>query len=110
MILRQSPSLRSSSVSPADRQEIALRLESLLRQCEGTLILFGSRARGDPRPASDIDLAVRARHPVPAHLLATARQSLEDSRVPFNIDLLDYATLAPDMRRSIDREGIAWTD
>lgn len=105
-----SPPAPASWLSPLDRLEISRQLAALLRQCEGRLILFGSRARGNPRATSDIDLAVRGRRPIPAHLLATARQALEDSRVPFNVDLLDYATLAPDMQRVIDAEGVPWTD
>lgn len=100
----------SATLTGPDRTEIAQRLESLLQQCDGRLILFGSRARGNPHPASDIDLAVVAPRPIPGYLLATARQALEDSAVPFNVDLLDYAALSPAMRQSIDEEGIAWTD
>lgn len=93
-----------------DRREIARRLAPLLRACGGRLLLFGSRARGDARAASDIDLAISAAGPIPAHLLAAARESLEESVVPFRVDLLDYATLSPEMRRAIDREAVAWTD
>jgi len=93
-----------------DRAEVLRRLAPLLHACGGRLLLFGSRARGDARPASDIDLAVHATDPIPAHWLASARESLEDSAVPFRIDLLDYATLSSEMRQAIDKEAVAWTD
>lgn len=107
MASRQAP---ANSVPFHDRAEVLRRLAPLLHACGGRLLLFGSRARGDARPASDIDLAVRAAGPIPAHWLASARESLEDSLVPFKVDLLDYAALSPEMRQAIDREAVAWTD
>jgi predicted nucleotidyltransferase len=92
-----------------DKAEILHRLQPLLRHCGGRLVLFGSRARRDARAASDIDLAIRGETPVPPALLAEARQALEDSRVPFRVDLLDYAAASPELQRAIDREGIEWT-
>jgi len=100
----------SPDLPAQDKAEILFRLEPLLRRCGGKLVLFGSRARRDARAASDIDLAIRAKVRVPADLLAEARQALEDSSVPFRIDLLDYATASPELRRAIDRDGIEWTD
>jgi uncharacterized protein len=94
----------------ADRAIIGSLLQSLLRHSSAELILFGSRARGDARPTSDIDIALRAPHPIPPHLLAIARQLLDESIVPFNVDLLDYAALSPEMQQVIDREGIPWPE
>ncbi|WP_165904729.1 nucleotidyltransferase family protein [Sulfurisoma sediminicola] len=91
-----------------DQRSIASLLRPLLRQASAELILFGSGAGGDARLASDVDIAVRAAQPLPPDLLAAARQSLEDSNVPFNVDLLDYATLSDELKQAIDREGIAW--
>lgn len=98
----------TTMVSHADQRAIASLLDPLVRQSSAELILFGSRARGDARPTSDIDIALRAPQPIAPDLLAVARQSLEDSNVPFNIDLLDYAAASSEMKRAIDREGVAW--
>ena len=47
---------------------------------------------------------------MPAALLAEARQALDDSLVPFRVDLLDYATASAELRQAIDRDGIEWTE
>ena len=99
----------STGLPVRDKEEILARLQPLLRRCGGKLVLFGSRARHQARAASDIDLAIRASAPVPAALLAEARQALDDSLVPFRIDLLDYATASAELRQAIDRDGIEWT-
>jgi uncharacterized protein len=94
----------------ADRAIIGSLLQPLLQHSSAELILFGSRARGDARPTSDIDIALRAPQPIPPDLLSIARQSLEESTVPFHVDLLDYAALSPELRQVIDREGIPWPE
>jgi predicted nucleotidyltransferase len=97
-------------LSDDDRRTITLLLSPILQRSAAQLILFGSRARGDARPASDIDLALRAPEPLPPDLLALARETLEESNLPFRVDLLDYAVVPPEMRQAIDREGMPWRE
>jgi uncharacterized protein len=92
-----------------DLEQLLRALRPLLSRHKVRVSLFGSRARGDARRASDIDLALIGETPLPLDELARARQSLEESNIPFRVDLLDYATVSPSLRRSIDREGIEWT-
>jgi len=91
-----------------DRREIERILAPLLRKYAERLILFGSRARDDARRASDIDLAFSGPRPVPRDALALMREAFEESRIPFRVDLLDYATAPASLRAAIDKEGIAW--
>ncbi|MGA9751820.1 MAG: nucleotidyltransferase domain-containing protein [Acidobacteriota bacterium] len=73
--------------------------------------LYGSRARGEPRSFSDIDLALSAGdRPVPGSLMARLSEAFEESRIPFRIDLLDLSSAGPALREAIEREGIPWTD
>jgi predicted nucleotidyltransferase len=92
-----------------DLAQLRHALRPILSRHNVRIRLFGSRARGNARLASDIDLALIGETPLPLDELATARQSLEESNIPFRVDLLDYAAVSPALRRSIDREGIEWT-
>lgn len=92
-----------------DHAEIARALAPLLQMRPSQVKLFGSRARGDARQASDIDLALCADIAIEPWLLAEARDRLENSRVPFRVDLVDYASASPDLKQAIDKEGIPWT-
>lgn len=95
-------------LNPQDRSAIERIVAPWLAREGAGLKLFGSRARSDARRASDIDLALVARHPIAAADMAALREALEESQVPFRIDLIDYASAPAHLRAAIDREGIPW--
>ena len=70
--------------------------------------LFGSRARGDSRTWSDIDVAVQANATLPAGVLSTLREALEESSCLLNVDVVDWNDADAALRDSITREGIEW--
>ena len=64
--------------------------------------LFGSRARGDARLTSDVDLAFSGRAEVRARL----SQALEESALPYSFDLVDYDRQGNEkLRQCIEAEG-----
>lgn len=72
--------------------------------------LFGSRARADAKPLSDADLALDNHgHPVPVECMAQLRNQLEQSLVPFNVDIIDLATANPNLIQAVQEDGIKWT-
>jgi predicted nucleotidyltransferase len=78
----------------------ALRTEPSLR----TVILFGSVARGDDRPNSDIDLAVS---PVPSPAAALRFRGKVSASTGRRVDLVDwkYAHRSADLAHRIMRDG-----
>ncbi|GAB6066984.1 nucleotidyltransferase domain-containing protein [Methylothermus subterraneus] len=95
-------------LDPRDAAAIQRLLQPWLERFKAQLILFGSRARGDFCPASDIDVAIKAESPLPPWLLAEMRELMENSPLPFKVDLIDYARAPEDLKRAIDAEGIPW--
>ena len=69
------------------------------------IYLFGSRARGDEGMHSDIDIAIEG--DALGSRLAQARFALEESLVPYKIDLVDLSK-ASYMKSIIQKEGIVW--
>ena len=55
-------------------------------------ILYGSRAKGDYKPGSDIDLTLKGAQ-LDMGLLGDIEQSLDDLLLPYEIDLSLYAQL-----------------
>ena len=79
-----------------------------LRGRDVAVYLFGSHAAGTPRRYSDVDVAVDAKTPIPASVWAALSEALEDSTVPWHVDLVDLGQVDPDFRRRVISEGIAW--
>jgi len=72
--------------------------------------LFGSRARGERGKHSDIDVAVLPLSPLPVGTLSAIRVALEESRIPFMVDLVDLSTTDAPFRERVLREGVQWSD
>jgi predicted nucleotidyltransferase len=73
--------------------------------------LFGSRAAGTARSFSDIDIALDAgTNPVSRDLLVRLSCALEESHIPFRVDIVDMHAVNPAVRESIIREGQLWID
>ena len=95
-------------LAPEYRREIQRCLAPPLTPFAARLILFGSRARGDAHPGSDIDIAVAAGQPLPREVLAAARECLEESSIPVRVDLVDLAGADPELASAVSREGVPW--
>ncbi len=70
-----------------------------------TVILFGSRAKGTHKTASDIDLAIMDEG-IDIITLARIKSELEDSSLPYFVDILHYPSIEhKDLKEHIDRVG-----
>lgn len=64
--------------------------------------LFGSRARGDSRVTSDVDLAVSVKDGATLSLI----EAFEDSSLPYTFDIIDYDRQSNEnLKKEIDRDG-----
>lgn len=73
-----------------------------------TVVLFGSRAKGNYRPGSDIDLAVKGRN-YTYHDNLSLSAKLDDLNLPYKIDLINYDTIKDkDVIEHIERVGVVF--
>ncbi len=70
--------------------------------------LFGSCARGDVRHSSDIDIGILPRDELPDAFFAMLAADIEESTVPYYVDLVDLRRVDPAWVDVIRREGIKW--
>lgn len=67
--------------------------------------LFGSRALGSYKEASDIDLAIKGR--LDHKTLIRLKDAFEESDLPFFVDLVEYADITePALKKHIDDHGV----
>jgi len=69
-------------------------------------VLYGSRAKGNYKPGSDIDLTLHGER-LSATMLGDIAEALDDLLLPYTIDLSLYDGLNhPELREHIDRVGV----
>jgi predicted nucleotidyltransferase len=70
--------------------------------------IFGSRARGNQREFSDVDILYEIPKGVklPPGFLFLLKDKLEDSRLPYKVDLVDHTAVAQSYRSQVDSEKI----
>jgi hypothetical protein len=100
-------------MNPVRRRAIAeLRRMVLtaLGEHEATVWLFGSCARGEARQHSDIDIAILPRDDLPLSFFAELDADIEDSAIPYDVDLVDLRHADPALVEEVRREGVKWRD
>ena len=93
------------------RRKILPRLARTLRSLKpkrARVYLFGSWARGEVRRSSDIDVAILPRRRLPEDLLPRLREALEESHVPYKVDLVNLGEAGASLKKRVLNEGIRW--
>lgn len=69
--------------------------------------IFGSRARGDYRKASDIDIALFGDNLIPS-INTKIFYEIDDLYLPYKIDLINFNSISPEntIRDNILKEGV----
>ncbi len=91
-------------------EEVRRLVLEALRGRKTRVWLFGSQARGDARPQSDIDVAILPLEELPAGTLERLRDTLEESSIPQRVDVVDLREVAEAMRARVEAEGLPWNE
>ncbi|HWR45822.1 nucleotidyltransferase domain-containing protein [Sporomusa sp.] len=91
-------------------QEVKNIVFSIVKDLPVEVYLFGSWARCEARRTSDIDLAIVCREGVDDAIISDIRTALEDSIVPYRVDVVNLSKADPVLLTKVQREGIVWND
>lgn len=72
------------------------------------IILFGSRAWGNPKEGADIDIAIDIGEPMPLHEISRMRTTMENLTIPLFVDVVDLQTISKEFKEKILKDGIVW--
>lgn len=64
--------------------------------------LFGSRAGGNPKPWSDLDIVLEGFEPLPLAMMAKLADAFDESSLPWKVDLVDRSTVSAAFGEIID--------
>jgi len=67
--------------------------------------LYGSRARKDEHPASDIDLAVKTSSPID-YQISAVKEAFFESYIPYKIDLVEIKLAGKELKENIKNDGV----
>lgn len=72
--------------------------------------LFGSWSRGEERRTSDIDVGICSRTALSNGILTNIRMELEESTIPYRVDIVDMTGADQWFVEKIKEEGVVWKD
>lgn len=75
---------------------------------QAKIILYGSRARGDFQPGSDIDVALDAGEKIDDLLMSKIIIAIDDSALAIPFDIVDFNNVSAEMQNKIIQDGIVW--
>ena len=85
----------------------ALVLQALQGE-DASVFLFGSWARGEARRSSDVDVAIEYHGPSDRRKIARLREALEESTIPYEVDVVDMQEASAALVKEIRKDGIVW--
>jgi uncharacterized protein len=74
-------------------------LSEIVPHCE--VWAFGSRVHGNPKPFSDLDLALIDRHAISLETRANLAEAFSESDLPWKVDLVDWHSISPEFQKII---------
>ncbi len=92
--------------TPSDLETLRAILRRHLQDRECRVI--GSRVTGRAKPFSDLDLVIMGDVALPLRIRGELRDDLDESNLPFTVDLVEWATASDAFRRVIAREATAF--
>jgi predicted nucleotidyltransferase len=90
------------------RAEIVAIIRRYLPSGQLQIRLFGSRAAGTFTPVSDFDVALDMGNRIDGAILERIRGDLEDSDIPYRVDIVDLASTTPAFRSVAMADAIPW--
>ncbi len=88
------------------KKQIISIIEKYLPNCK--IYLFGSRAIGDFYEGSDVDISIDNGEKVSYEISFKIRSELEESTIPFFVDIIDINNIGDEMKNQILKHRIVW--
>lgn len=72
------------------------------------VFLFGSRARANHGVSTDIDIGIIGEHKLSQKEIYELKEKIDESIVPFNVDLVDFYNVEADFKKVALKNIIIW--
>ncbi len=92
-------------LTQAQYQYIQKMVVDVLKDQDATIWVFGSRARGDQKEFSDLDLMVESKQDISANV-SKIQEILEEGNFPYKVDIVQSKHFAESYRDSFARDKV----
>ena len=95
-------------LTPEQLSFISTKIVQPIRSSGADVYVYGSRARGDHKPFSDLDLMIEG----PSHdqLIHQLQEKLQTSNFPYKVDLVKFEEYADSYKPSYLKDRIRWPE
>lgn len=98
----------------SERERILKLLKDIvldtLDDVSAKVYLFGSWAREEEKRTSDIDIGLLSKEDIPIRKWVELRERIEESCLPYRVDVVDLSKANTVLVEKVKREGILWRD
>ena len=84
-------------------------IKKLFKDKDVKVYIFGSRAKGEHTPRSDLDIGFLSNEDI-SYELSLLREFLEESNLTFVVDIVDLNKTSKYFREMVMKEGKLWID
>ncbi|KJV07528.1 nucleotidyltransferase family protein [Methylocucumis oryzae] len=95
----------SLAIRPQDLAIVNKILQQTLPK-EANVWVFGSRAKGTNRKASDLDLAIDAGRPLTRIERYALHEAFDESNLPYNVDCVDLCSVSEAFKAIVNQEKV----
>ncbi len=94
----------------ADQRYMKLLKEIMCKEIPGNyaIFLFGSRARKEQKNSPDADVGILGRQPFPMTLKNNIISKIEESIIPFKVDIIDFYQSDSEFKQEALRDIEIW--
>ena len=93
-------------LTPEHAHNLRTILRTHLPNIPLTVFVFGSRAGKSPRLDSDLDLLIDAQEALPLSTVSSLKEALEESNLPFRVDVVCRTNVSPEFYQKIKADLI----
>ncbi|MEI8128151.1 MAG: nucleotidyltransferase domain-containing protein [bacterium] len=68
------------------------------------IYVFGSRARGNAKKYSDLDIALQAESKIEVNKMSKIEIELEETTIPYKVDVIDLNNISDTFRKCIEND------
>lgn len=74
------------------------------------IMLFGSRARGNNYPYSDVDIGILPSGKFDERKLTLLRETIEKLNFPYKIEIVNLSEISEAFKTEVQKDAIQWKD